>query len=213
MITQEKTKRKQITVILAVLIVLCAVLGHYLLEPWGFYWKISQEEAALRLQVVKTAQSHLGSRETDGSHQGIIDLYNSHEPLAIGYEVQYTDSWCSTFVSAVAIQTGLTDIIPTECGCERHIGLFQSIGRWEENDNVIPLPGDVIFYDWDQGKPGDATGWSDHVGIVVGTKWPLVKVIEGNKDDCVSYRYLLLGDWQIRGYGLPDYASKVKNDP
>ena len=102
---------------------------------------------------------------------------------------------------------GLTEITPTECGCERHIGLFRQLGRWEEDDNAVPLPGDLIFYDWDMKKPGDATGWSDHVGIVVGTKWPFVKVIEGNKDDSVSYRILLLGDWQIRGYAKPDYAG------
>ena len=203
-------KRKKILgTILAILTIIIAVALHYLFDPWGFYWKVSPEETALRLQVVKTAESWLGARESDGSHEAIIDLYNSHEPLAVGYTVQYTDSWCSTFVSAVSIACDLTDIIPTECGCQRHIGLFQDLGRWEENDNAIPLPGDIIFYDWDETKPGDATGWSDHVGIVAGTKWPFIKVIEGNKDDSVSYRILLLGNTQIRGYGMPDYAAKT----
>lgn len=200
-------KKKTVLCLATLMAVILAVTAHYLLDPWGFYWKVSDAEAALRMQMVQTAQGHLGAGEADGSHQAIIDLYNSHEPLAMGYVVQYTDSWCSTFVSAVAIECGLTDIVPTECGCERHIGLFQQLGRWEEDDNAIPLPGDLIFYDWDQDKPGDATGWSDHVGLVVGTKWPFVKVIEGNKDDCVSYRILLLGDWQIRGYGRPDYRN------
>lgn len=210
MITQEKRNRKKIlTVLVSVLLIIGAIAAHYLLDPWGFYWKVSPEEAALRMQVVETAQSCLGCKEADGSHRQIIDLYNSHEPLAMDYAVQYTDSWCSTFVSAVAIRCGLTDIIPTECGCERHIGLFQEIGRWVENDSQIPLPGDLIFYDWDMKKPGECTGWSDHVGIVVGTKWPFVKVIEGNKDDMVTYRVIMLNDWQIRGFAKPDYASLV----
>ena len=200
-------KRKPWIQLASVLLALFAVAAHYLWEPWGFYWKVSPEEAALRLQVVQTAERYLGYQESDNSHRKIIDLYNSHEPLAMGYQVQYTDSWCSTFVSAVAIQCGLTEIIPTECGCERHIGLFQQMGRWEENDNAIPLPGDLIFYDWDNTSPGDSTGWSDHVGIVVGTKWPFMKVIEGNKDDSVSYRILPLGDLRIRGFGQPDYSS------
>lgn len=202
-------KQKIITTIATLLLILGAIVAHYLFDPWGFYWKVPEEEAALRLQVVATAESWLGAKEEDGSHRPIIDLYNSHEPLAVGYTVQYTDSWCSTFVSAVAISCELTDIIPTECGCQRHIGLFQALGRWEEEDTAIPLPGDIIFYDWDEKRPGDATGWSDHVGIVVGTKWPFIKVIEGNKDDCVSYRIIPLWDVTIRGYGKPDYAAKT----
>lgn len=200
-------KRKPWMQLASVLLALFAVAAHYLWEPWGFYWNISPEEQVFRLEVVQTAQEYLGAQESNGSHTRIIDLYNSHKPLAMGYQVQYTDSWCSTFVSAVAIQCGLTEIIPTECGCERHIGLFRQMGRWEENDNAIPLPGDLIFYDWDNTKPGDSTGWSDHVGIVVGTKWPFMKVIEGNKDDSVSYRILPLGDLRIRGFGQPDYGS------
>lgn len=200
-------KRKPWMQLASVLLALFAVAAHYLWEPWGFYWNISPEEQVFRLEVVQTAQEYLGAQESNGSHTRIIDLYNSHEPLAMGYQVQYTDSWCSTFVSAVAIQCGLTEIIPTECGCERHIGLFRQMGRWEENDNAIPLPGDLIFYDWDNTRLGDSTGWSDHVGIVVGTKWPFMKVIEGNKDDSVSYRILPLGDLRIRGFGKPDYGS------
>lgn len=200
-------KRKPWMQLASVLLALFAVAAHYLWEPWGFYWNISPEEQVFRLEVVQTAQEYLGAQESNGSHTRIIDLYNSHEPLAMGYQVQYTDSWCSTFVSAVAIQCGLTEIIPTECGCERHIDLFRQMGRWEENDNAIPLPGDLIFYDWDNTRPGDSTGWSDHVGIVVGTKWPFMKVIEGNKDDSVSYRILPLGDLRIRGFGQPDYGS------
>lgn len=203
-------KRKNYLCLLALLAVITAVGAHYLLDPWGFYWKVSEEEAALRMKLVKTAEDYLGCNEADGSHEKIIDLYNSHEPLAMDYTVQYTDSWCSTFVSAMAIQCGLTEIIPTECGCERHIGLFQEIGRWVEEDHAIPLPGDLVFYDWDMKKYGESTGWSDHVGIVVGTKWPFVKVIEGNKDDMVTYRVILLNDIQIRGYAKPDYASLLQ---
>lgn len=200
-------KKKILRFSMAVVLLIGMVATHYLYDPWGFYWKVSDTEAALRLQAVQTAEGYLGCNEYDGSHQRIIDLYNSHEPLAVDYVVQYTDSWCSAFVSAVAIQSGLTDIIPTECGCERQIGLFQDLGRWEEQDNVIPLPGDLIFYDWDETGRGDCTGWSDHVGMVVGTKWPFIKVIEGNRDDQVMYRIIAINDTQIRGFGKPDYAA------
>ena len=65
-------------------------------------------ENQLRQKVVKIAVSYLGCKEADGSHRKIIDLYNSHKPLARGYAVKYTDAWCSTFASAVAIIGALT---------------------------------------------------------------------------------------------------------
>jgi len=183
------------------------VVAHYVLDPWGFYRKVSGEEAALRMELVTAAEGFLGCREDDGSHKRIIDLYNAHEPLAMGYAVQYTDSWCAAFVSAAAISCNLTEIIPTECGCQRQIELFQALGTWEESDSSIPLPGDLIYYDWDMEDRGECTGWADHVGIVVGTKWPFLKVIEGNYQDAVGYHYLLLNDIQIRGFARPDYTG------
>lgn len=191
--------------LLAIFLAAAAVLAHYYYDPWGFYWKVSPEEAALRMQVVQTAESYLGYKEADGSHKTIIDLYNSQEVLPVGYTMQYTDSWCAAFVSAVSLRCGLTDIIPTECGCERQIELFKALGTWEERDCAIPLPGDLIYYDWNMEETGECTGWADHVGIVVGTKWPYLKVIEGNFSDCVGYHYLKLNNVQIRGFARPDY--------
>lgn len=212
MVTERKKIRSSVlfTAITFVLI-FTAVAAHYIGDPWGFYWKVSEQETALRLNLIKAAESYLGCQEHEGSHKKIIDLYNAHEPLAMGYEVQYTDSWCATFVSAAAVSCNLTDIIPTECGCERQIALFQDLGRWEESDNIIPLPGDLIYYDWNMKNKGECTGWADHVGIVVGTKWPFLKVIEGNLRDSVDYHYLLLNDVQIRGYARPDYAGYLQN--
>ena len=173
---------------------------------FGFSREIPESEQQLRLTLVKTAESWLGAQEEDGSHQPIIDLYNSHEPLAEGYTVTYEDSWCAVFVSAAATQTELTDIIPTECSCQRQIALFQKLQRWEEADDYLPLPGDIIYYAWDDSPIGDCTGWADHVGIVVGTWGPFIKVVEGNMDDQVGYHYILRNDPTIRGYGLPDYS-------
>lgn len=186
---------------------------HYLSTPWGFSGDLPEHEQQLRLALAETAQSHLGCKEEDGSHQKIIDFYNTQDPLPRGYTVQYTDSWCATFVTACAMERGLTDIIPPECSCERMIGLFQNIGCWEESDHYFPEVGDVIFYDWDSKPFQNTTGWSDHVGIVAGTKWPFILVIEGNKDNQVAKRIVFPGHPWIRGYGLPDYAGFAKRTP
>lgn len=161
----------------------------------------------LRSRVVAAAQGWLGRKEADGSHREIIDLYNSHKPLARGYAVKYTDAWCSTFASAAAIKAGLTNIIPTECGCEEHIKRFRALGAWMEADSYIPSPGDYIFYDWQDDGKGDCTGRADHVGIVTSCDGKTVTVIEGNLNNAVGCRTLPVNGRYIRGYGVPDYAS------
>ena len=158
-----------------------------------------------RIAIVTTAERYLGTEEDSIDHHFIIDTYNAHLPLAQGYTVQYDDDWCATFVSVCAIKSNQTHIIPTECSCQRQIGRWKELGRWEERDYYQPVTGDVIYYDWDVRTPGDSTGWADHVGIVVGTWGPFIKVIEGNMDDTVGHRYLIRWDPRIRGYGLPDY--------
>ena len=208
-----KTKRKTLiipSVILAVMVLAAVSIFSFLqFANWGFARRIPLTEQLLRLDMVRTAQHWLGTQEGDASHKMIVEIYNSHEPLAQGYAVTIDDNWCAAFASAVAIQHGHTDIVPTECGCERQIGLWKELDRWEENDNYLPLPGDYIYYAWDERFSfGDCTGWADHVGIVVGTAGPFIKVIEGNRNDMVTYRIILQGDYRIRGYGLPDYSSK-----
>ena len=179
--------------------------------PYGFAREVEFREKSLRETIVAAAKNWVGTQEGDFSHETILEIYNSHEPLAQSYTVTQEDNWCAAFASTVAIECSLTDIIPTECGCQRQIGLWQKLDRWEENDNYLPLPGDYIYYAWDEEFSfGDCTAWADHVGIVAGTFGPIIKVIEGNWSDSVTYHYVLLGDYQIRGYGLPDYASKTE---
>lgn len=166
-------------------------------------------EKELRAKVVSIAEKYLGCKESNGSHRKIIDLYNSHKPLARGYPVKYTDAWCATFVSAVFIEAGLTEIAPTECGCGAMINLYKKIGRWEENDAYVPSPGDVVMYDWQDNGIGDNTGAADHVGIVVSVSGNSIKVIEGNMSDAVGYRTLRVNGKYIRGYCLPKYSAKA----
>lgn len=163
-----------------------------------------------RQKLVNAAVSFIGCKEADGSHRQIIDLYNSHKPLARGYAVKYTDAWCATFVSAVAIKCGMTDIIPTECGCGKMIELFRKLGAWQENDAHVPQPGDIIFYDWDDSGKGDNAGGSDHVGIVEKVSGNTITVIEGNYSSAVKRRTLAVNGKYIRGYGVPKYKDNVK---
>jgi len=155
--------------------------------------------------VVNQAQLWLGKNEADGSHAEIINIYNSHTPRARGYKVQLYDEWCATFVSAVAIKLGYTDIIPTECSCNKMIELFKKLGCWIENEDIIPKAGWVIFYDWQDSGNGDNVGRSDHVGYVENVSGSQITIIEGNKNEKVARRYLAVNGRYIRGYGVPKY--------
>jgi len=164
-------------------------------------------ENELRQLVCDTARAWMGCREADGSHRPILDCYNTIKPLPRGYRMQYSDPWCAAFVSAVGQKAGLTEILYPECACDAMIALYRQAGRFEERDDVIPKPGDVIFYDWEDSGYGDCRGSSDHVGIVLELTGDVITVIEGNKSDAVGLRKLHADSRYIRGYGQPYYLS------
>ena len=149
----------------------------------------------------------MGCNEKDGSFKKIIDSYNKLDPLPRGYKVKYTDSWCMTFVSAIARECNLLDIIPVECSCGKAVEKAQVMGIWQENDAYVPQIGDIIMYDWDDNGNGDNTGWPDHVGIVAEVNGNTFKVIEGNKNDAVEYRTMTVNGKFIRGYITPKFLA------
>lgn len=162
--------------------------------------------------VLNVMRSWIGYSEANGKFRQIIDLYNSHLPLARGYAVQYTDEWCDTAVSAAAIQAGCVDLIGTECGCEKHIEIFKEKGIWIEDGTIVPLPGDIILYNWDcQVQPND--GYSDHIGYVESVSGQMITVMEGNYNEAVARRQIPVGWGQIRGYARPKYTAGVTGRP
>lgn len=166
-------------------------------------------ENQIREKVVSIAKDYLGCKESNGTHKPIIDGYNAVKPLARGYAVKYSDHWCATYVSFVGIKAGLTDIMFRECGCGAMIQLYQKAGRWIENDAYVPKIGDIVMYDWDDNGKGDCTGYPEHVGIVVSVNGNSMVIIEGNKNEAVAYRNLAVNGKYIRGYCIPNYASKA----
>lgn len=163
-------------------------------------------ETQLRNKYVEMAKSYLGADEGGAKHKEIVDTYNAISPLPVGYTLQYSDDWCAGYVSAMAQLCDLTDIILPECSCTRMIELYKTSDRWQESDTYKPTTGDLILYDW-QNSQTDA----DHVGIVVSCDGSTITVIEGNKNNTVEYREIAVGGEFIRGFCLPDYASKASS--
>ena len=160
-----------------------------------------------RKTYVEVIKSWLGKNEADGTHKAIIDIYNSYKPHPRGYKVKYTDSWCAATVSAAAIKSGNTDIIPIECSCGKMIALAQSKGIWVENDAYVPAAGDIIMYDWDDNGKGNDTGWPEHVGVVEVVNGSTITVIEGNLSNKVGRRNIGVNAKYIRGYIVPKFSA------
>lgn len=159
--------------------------------------------------LIEAMRSFLGFSEYNRQYKQIIDIYNSHLPLARGYKVQYTDEWCDTTVSAAAIKAGLTDLIGTECGCEEHVKIFKKKGIWIEDGTVRPKPGYIVLYNWKQcSQPND--GYSNHIGVVESVQGNTFTVIEGNKGNAVSRRTIPVGWGYIRGFAAPRYETEAK---
>ena len=163
-------------------------------------------------KVVEQAKAWLGLKESDGSFKVIIDTYNSQAVLPRGVKMQYNWEWCATFVSAVAVKLGYTDIIPTECSCTKMIELLKKIGAWEERDHVVPLPGWLVFFNWEAAATGDDATDADHVGIVESVKNGIITVIEGNYSQSVKRRQIPVNYRYIRGYGVPKYDTEKKKE-
>lgn len=189
------------------------IAGEYVPQEWRVLF-LSEEEMRLntRASMIEQAQAWVGRNEADGSFKSIIDTYNSHTPLARGYELKYTDEWCAGFVSAVAIATGNTDNVPLEVSCPRMIQIAQNMGIWQENDGYVPSPADIILYDWDDNGNGDNTANPDHVGIVESVSDGVITVIEGNMSEKVGRRSLDVDGRYIRGFITPEYKDGEDNE-
>lgn len=113
--------------------------------------------------------------------------------------------WCACFVSWCANECGYleTGVIPRFASCSIGIQWFRERGLWQEN-SYEPRPGDLIFFDWDDGDDGQ-DGAPDHVGIVVKAENGVIYTVEGNSGDRCRERQYALGHDEIYGFGTPAY--------
>lgn len=159
--------------------------------------------------ILKAARSWLGYSEANGKFKEILDLYNSHKPLARRYKIKYTDEWCDCFVSACAIKAGAVDLIGTEVGCEKHVAVFKKKGIWIEDGSKKPQVGDIILFNWDDNTQPN-NGNSDHIGIVEQQYGNTIVCIEGNLNGSVARRTINVGWGYIRGFARPKYAEATE---
>ena len=127
------------------------------------------------------------------------------EPYWTWYGFSERVDWCACFVSWCANECGYIEngIIPKFASCAIGVNWFQSRRQWADG-SVEPVPGMIIFFDWDE----DITGQDDrpnHVGIVEKVENGIVYTIEGNSDDLCRRRSYPVGHYEIFGYGILTY--------
>lgn len=191
-----------------------------------YYEKLINVELTgdLRADIVNVAVSQIGYTEGNeeshwsGEFEGDMDYTE--------YGRWYTENvlptlvpsaWCAVFVSWCARMANVPeDVISNAINAKpgtdtmRHFRNLAAVYERTENNNYklgyIPLPGDLIFFDWD--KKFDS--WS-HVGIVIDVVDDIVFTVEGNSGNGVSLRTYRLDEMVIRAYGVPKYASDINH--
>lgn len=151
--------------------------------------------------VITKARSYIGTVEGSQAHKEIIDAYNSCNPP---YKLNYHEAWCAAFVCAIFKMCGLVDLVPLTAYVPSMVDTFIERNQWKWRKEYTPVPGDIIFYDWNDNNQ------SDHVGIVQKVEGGRVYAIEGNYSTAgtVAIRNIPL-DWSyIRGYGIPNYSQE-----
>ena len=171
-------------------------------------------EQQLRQKVAGIISGWVGATKGSARHKEILQIYNSHTPLARGYKVKVGDAYCATTVSATWISAGIAEYTGPECSVNYFIQVAKQKGSWVENDAYVPKLGDAVVYDWGDG-PNYATtdnrGSADHIGIVTKPGKTSFTVTEGNMSGGkVGTRILPVNGRYIRGFIVPDYAAIAK---
>jgi hypothetical protein len=113
--------------------------------------------------------------ETANAEVGNIEGPKDNETKYGAFTKANFQPWCGSFVNWCANQVGLK--IPNCVYTPGGATAFIKKDQWEKAEEAIPLPGDIVFFDF----PSDGVDRISHVGIVVKDNGDgTVTCIEGN---------------------------------
>ena len=143
----------------------------------------------MKNKIIELAKAQLGND------------YNTYcKDMGYSYRIE----WCACFISWLAEELDITDIIPVDMSCNSQIAKFKDMGVWHTDKNF--QTGDILYYDW------DISGDADHVGIIEKVAGNTLTVIEGNNgnypNDRVRRREISSASSLIYGYARPKYPVK-----
>ena len=149
-----------------------------------------------RAKVLEIAKQELGVAEPRGDDK-YIRWYNSVAKSDFEMDV----AWCAIFTSWVLRAAEIPETLcPNFASCTVCMEWAKKNGVWKDN-SYSPLPGDLIFFDWNgKGKPS-------HVGIVTDANSVTVFTIEGNTSNKVAERNYDRDEGQVLGYVAINYGD------
>lgn len=184
-------------------------VSHKTVDEMAAQYGFNQEQKNYLAELLKDENNSLWSQLLYGITGGdgqIVTVALSQvgnvggEPYWSWYGFNSRVEWCACFVSWCANECGYIDtgVIPKFAGCVNGVQWFKGRGQWLDG-SAEPVPGMIIFFDWE----GD--GESDHVGIVEKVENGIVYTVEGNSGDSCRINQYSVGNYEILGYGVPQY--------
>lgn len=165
--------------------------------------------------VIAIAKTQIGYTESTQNYEVQEDgsTIKGYTRYGDWYGIEYGD-WCAMFCAFCQHYAGVKSAqMPISAGCESWVRSLKEKDLYHEvNSGYEPIPGDLIFFDWDEYAPEHPEARkADHVGLVYEINKDSITTIEGNWSDCVCTIERKFSDGKILGYGElpenPDYAT------
>lgn len=145
-----------------------------------------------RDEIIKIANEQVGYKE----------YANNKTKYGEWYGMQ--GEWCDIFISWLANQVGiLNTLIPKEAYVPTTANWYKNKGLLKDK-NYRPQKGDLILFDYNHNKT------PDHIGIVDYVEGNVIHTIEGNKSKMVKKQQYAIGNSQIYGIAVVQYADSTK---
>ena len=164
--------------------------------------------------VIAVAETQFGYSESERNFDAVLNedrdayILKGWTRYGAWYGIPYGD-WCAMFVSFCLHYAGITDKeYPYDCATTTWVRSLEEKELFSPASEYSPMPGDLVFFDWEQ------DGLTDHVGLVYGVdeKDNYLLTIEGNHSRTVGTFEYLLNDPRIMGYGILKYVEEPEDE-
>ena len=164
--------------------------------------------------LIAVAETQFGYAESELNFDAVLNRERDEYVLkgwtryGAWYGIPYGD-WCAMFVSFCLHYAGISDKeYPYDCGTTTWVRNLEDRGLFSPASEYSPMPGDLVFFDWEQ------DGLTDHVGLVYGVDENdnYLLTIEGNHTRTVQTFEYALTDPQIMGYGILKYVEMPEEE-
>ena len=150
--------------------------------------------------LLAVAGSQLGYEESVKNYTVLSDgaTMLGYSRYGDWYGYRYGD-WCAMFAAFCLHYADIPQsYMPYDANCGTWVDLLKATGQFRTPDEYTPVPGDIIFFDYNN------TAQADHVGIVstVDTESGKLTAIEGNHTRTVDTFKYFLSESDILGYGV-----------